>query len=425
MREAIVSIAAGRSQLALFEAAERLGLAVVALDRDPDAPGFERAAAHAVVSTHDAGAALDALQAVLAQRSDLRPVGVLTKSSGPPVATAARVAAALDLPGLDPALARELVSKPGQLRAAVRAGLRVPARWDGGRLEPDVLARLDPPLVVKPAVTREGKRAVQRIDHRRDLPAATDAAARASGDGRFEVEQYLPGRDLVLCATFVDSRAGGVVAIEEDTRFGADGTVRGVGLRVTPQGQGAAGVDAAADAVRCFVRALRLGTGMGLWTFRVADGERPALIELHLDLAGDLVTDWLLPSALSHDPIELALRNAIGWGAELPPVNRAAAVRFLSGDEARAAAALTPHEREAYGLTVDARAVEAGAARCGNARVTADDDAGLVRRLAALERALTTTDPSARPSGDGVSIAGIASPDAERAPSASADGSIS
>ena len=40
MKDAIVSVAAGTSQLALIRAAKRLGYAVIAVDRDPNAPGF-------------------------------------------------------------------------------------------------------------------------------------------------------------------------------------------------------------------------------------------------------------------------------------------------------------------------------------------------------------------------------------------------
>lgn len=41
MNETIISLAAGKSQLPLIKSAKKMGLQVVAIDRNPSAPGFD------------------------------------------------------------------------------------------------------------------------------------------------------------------------------------------------------------------------------------------------------------------------------------------------------------------------------------------------------------------------------------------------
>ena len=108
MKEAVISIAAGAGQLPLILTARRLGFAVIAVDRDPDAPGMELADARLVRSTHDLEGILEGLEPL---RERFRSRAVATKSSGVPVATTAGVAHALGLPGLNPECARLAVSR--------------------------------------------------------------------------------------------------------------------------------------------------------------------------------------------------------------------------------------------------------------------------------------------------------------------------
>ena len=332
-RDVLISIAAGPLQLPLLHSARSVGLGVVALDREPEAVGFALSDATARASTHDADAALEAILETLMPRRDLRPVAVATKSSGPPVTTTAVVARELGLRGLHPQRARELETKPGQLQLAGQVGLRVPARQAVDRLDELLPAGIGFPLVCKPAETVVGKRGVALVRDRGELSARFAAARAASRDGRCEVESFLEGEDLVVCALFQDSLVTSFLEMDEDTRFLPSGNLRGYGLNLPSKRRGSPVALAARSLVQRFVGGLELGCGFGLWTFRAGKDHQPALLEVHLDLAGDLVTDVLLPRALGADPIELALMNLLGRTVHFPEPERAVAVRFLFAED--------------------------------------------------------------------------------------------
>lgn len=329
MQDALVSIAAGASQRPLYQAARRAGLAFVAVDRDPGAALMPLADARVVASSHDADAVLAGLRGL----AGLRFRAVVTQSSGAPVATCARVAAALGLPGLEPGLAEEATSKPGQLALCERAGVPVP-RHAAVRERAD-LARLGlaPPLVCKPARTRVGKAGIRVVRDDLELDAALAAAAQASPDGRIEVEEFLPGRDVVLAALFSGARLRPFALLDEDTAFGPDGAALGRGFRLPST---LAGTPLAAELVAHAARLVeRLGPGCGLlWaTFRVdplARAPRARVLELHFDLAGDHLVEALLPAAcdlsLADALIDVARRGAL---PERAPAVRPSVLRFL------------------------------------------------------------------------------------------------
>lgn len=403
-QDALVSVAAGRSQLPLLEAARERGLAVVAIDRDPDAPGFALASLAIQASTHAADEAEGALREALASPAGqgLRPVAVATKSSGPPVATAAALAAALGLPGLHPGRARALVSKPGQLKAAALADVRVPRHCAPPSLDELPNAGLVPPLVLKPAATRVGKQGIALVRAAADLPRRFEEARAASGDGRCEIEEYLPGRDLVLAALFRDSRLTSTVALDEDTRFLASGALRGYGLGCPSTLAGKPPEASARAAVGRFVEALQLGTGFGLWTFRVradaADDAEPALLEVHLDLAGDLVTEGLLPRALGCSVLGLCLDHLLGADVAFPEPCRGVDLRFLFEEDRASVDGLDAADWHALESASGPPALEpAGAAGARIGHVRLESQAG---RPAAAVRTLDAR------LGRGVPIAG-------------------
>lgn len=336
MKDAMVSIAAGAAQLPLLRAARRLGFAVLAADRDVYAPGFALADACVVKSSHDADGILCDLDLIGAR---FRVRAVATKSSGIPVATAARVARALGLRGLEPELAVQAVTKPGLLELAQCAGVPVPRHRACGTIEEARRAGIDFPLVVKPSLTVVGKRGVVLVQSAAELALSFEAARAASGDGRVEVEEFVEGRDLVLVGLFEESRWRSVAALDEDTRFdGPDSPrssppmreARGFGLALADLASASPALRAAESQARKLVEGLHFGTGVAFLTFRVRGREALALIEAHFDLAGDFVADRLFGAAASLDLIDATLR--ILSGEPLAPLSRQARpaeLRFL------------------------------------------------------------------------------------------------
>jgi biotin carboxylase len=187
----LLVLGAGPPQLAALEAARRRGLAVVAADRDPSAPGFPSADRRAIVSIEDEPA-IERL--ARAEEVD----GIVAPGTDHAVAIAARVAHRLGLPhALSPETALLAISKRRQRERLAAAGIPQPRSRVCRSLD-DLFAaggELGYPCVVE-APDRLGERGVALATDRDQLAQAAEAALAESRDDYCLVEELVGGRML-------------------------------------------------------------------------------------------------------------------------------------------------------------------------------------------------------------------------------------
>ena len=186
-RQRLLVLGAGPAQIGLLRAARERDLFVIAVDRDPAAPGFAYADKRALVSTEDEPG-IDRL--ARAENVD----GIVSPGADWPVGVAARVAERLGLPHpIDSATAALATTKSRQRERFAAAG--VP--------QPRLLEEPVPPCVVK-APDRQGQRGLTFVRTEAELPAAIEAALEASRNGAYIVEEYVDGPEVTVNAVSVD-----------------------------------------------------------------------------------------------------------------------------------------------------------------------------------------------------------------------------
>ena len=167
----LLVLGAGPAQLGLLAAARRHGLYVIAVDRDPSAPGFRYADRRAIVSTEDE-AGIERLAS--AERVD----GVIAPGIDWPVAIAARVAERLSLPHpISPETAALSTSKLRQRERFAAAGVPQPGYvvCSGAAEAADAANELGFPCVIK-APDRQGQRGLTLVAEPRHVASAVEIA---------------------------------------------------------------------------------------------------------------------------------------------------------------------------------------------------------------------------------------------------------
>ena len=186
-RQRLLVLGAGPAQIGLLRAARERDLFVIAVDRDPSAPGFAYADKRALVSTEDEPA-VDRL--ARAESVD----GIISPGADWPVGVAARVAARLGLPHpIDEATAALVTTKSRQRERFAAAGVPQPRLLD----EPAA------PCVVK-APDRQGQRGLTFVRTEAELAPAIEAAIEASRNGAYIVEEYVDGPEVTVQAVSID-----------------------------------------------------------------------------------------------------------------------------------------------------------------------------------------------------------------------------
>jgi biotin carboxylase len=287
-RSRLLVLGAGPAQIGLLRAARERELFVIAVDRDPSAPGFAYADKRALVSTEDEPA-VDRL--ARAESVD----GIISPGADWPVGVAARVAARLGLPHpIDEATAALVTTKSRQRERFAAAG--VP--------QPRPLEEAVAPSVVK-APDRQGQRGLTFVRTEEELPAAIDAAIEASRNGMYIVEEYVDGPEVTVQAVSIDGVFHPLLVAD---RLTAEPPAFGVALAhawpcVT-------GTQSPIEAARAAAEALGVRNGPTYTQIRVgADGSR--VVELAARLGGGHDAE-LAEAATGVKLNDLALDFALG-----------------------------------------------------------------------------------------------------------------
>jgi biotin carboxylase len=299
----LLVLGAGAGQLGLLEAARERNLFVVAVDRNPAAPGFRFADRRAIISVEDEPQ-IDRLAA--AERVD----GIVAPGIDWPVAIAARIADRLGLPHpIDPAIAVLATSKLRQRERFAAAGVPHPRHVVCGTFEDAraAAAAFGYPCVVK-APDRQGQKGLVLVQREQQLE---DAFALALAESRSNVvlaEELVPGREVTVNAFSAEGRFTPLTVTD---RVVAEPPAFGVALaHVWPSSLAPTDVGAAVDVARAAASAL--GVRDGPTYTQVVVGERGAhVVELAARVGGGHDAE-LCEAVLGVELNGLALAAALG-----------------------------------------------------------------------------------------------------------------
>jgi len=311
----LLVLGAGPAQLGLLGAAREKGLFVIALDRDPTAPGFRYADRRAIISTEDE-------HGIERLASAENVEGIIAPGIDWPVGIAARVAERLGLPHpIDGAVANRAVSKQKQREALAEANVPQPS-W---HIVSEPQEGLPLPSVVK-APDRQGQKGLTLVRSEEELPAAISRALEESRTGVAIIEELVDGPEVTVNAF---SLRGEFHPLTVTDRLTAEPPAFGVAVaHVWPSEAGGRAAEVAESAVR----ALGIENGPSYTQLRIGPNG-PQVIEVAARLGGGHDAE-LAKLALGVDLNGLALQAALGesiWSAALQPTPEVggAVVRFL------------------------------------------------------------------------------------------------
>ena len=331
MKKNLLIIGAGIEACEGIKIAKAMGLGLIVVDGNPQAPGFELADHVLRVSTYDGdGIAQAAMDLVLSGT----PVhGVIAMCADVPMSVA-KVAQKLGLPGLSLQSAHWVADKLAMKEQLQKAGIPIP-RFTAVS-EHDLLEsaqRIGFPLVIKPVDSR-GARGVQLLDKPQQLADAYLLAKQESPTGRVMLEEYLSGPqfstetliDDGLCYTlgFADRN---YEWLEKTRPFmienGGD----------SPTGVSSAIKAAVVDTVEKAALALGITSGVAKGDM-VYTAEGTKVIEIAGRLSGGYFSTTQIPLSSGVNFIQQAIKLALGEHLlsedVTPSQERGVAIRYLS-----------------------------------------------------------------------------------------------
>jgi biotin carboxylase len=321
----VLFVGAGRHQRRAIAQARARGLHVVAVDRNPDAPGLAEADVAEVVDFSDVDAVIE-----VGRRHAVD--GVLTISADRAVPVVAAVAEALGLPGIGTETAYVLTQKIAMRRVLADAGVPQPEFAAVRNVHEGyaALERVGLPAVLKPADSG-GQRGVFRLETADDLERHLHVALAESPTDEAIIEAYVEGLEL---NGLVIVREGEAFPLTLSDRLRPPGIGFGVGwIHVYPATIYADQLEEAERVAVHAVHALGLRDGIAFPQLLATDDGRVLVIEVAARIPGGQMAD-LARHAVGVDLVEIALRQALGEvvpdEVARPRFTQPLAIRFLT-----------------------------------------------------------------------------------------------
>lgn len=188
-----ISLGAGRNQVPLIEAARKLGLNVIAVDRDLQAPGFEHADIHLQCSIFRPRKIMQMLSENLTQG---QITGVACRSFGSANLSAAILSNSYGTPGLAPRTVKMFRNKRLLKERLAAAGITTPRSYTWKTYYDKLGMKMaDGPLVVRP-VSGHGKIGLRVLGNRDEIIAFLDE--HPEDNGSLLAEEYVTGDEVTV-----------------------------------------------------------------------------------------------------------------------------------------------------------------------------------------------------------------------------------
>jgi len=323
----VLFVGAGRHQRRAISQARARGLRVVAVDRNPDAPGLAEADVAEVIDFSD-------VNAVVAVGRRHAVDGVLTISADRAVPVVAAVAEALGLPGIGSETAHVMTHKVAMRRVLAEAGVPQPEFAAVRTLHEGhaALDRVGFPAVLKPADSG-GQRGVFRIESIADLERHLHAALAESPTDEAILESFVEALEL---NGLVVVRDGNALPLTLSDRLRPAGIGFGVGwIHVYPATIFGDQLEEAERVAVHAVHALGLRNGIAFPQLLATPDGRVLAIEVAARIPGGQMADLAL-HAVGVDLVEVALRQALGEEVPdelvVPEFMQPLAIRFLTAE---------------------------------------------------------------------------------------------
>ena len=323
----ILFVGAGRHQRRAILQAKELGLRVVAVDRNPEAPGLVEADIAKVVDFADAAAVIKATARINLD-------GVMTVSADRAVPVVAAVAEARGLPGIGVETAHLMTHKIAMRTRLADAGVPQP-RYAAVRSIAETRRAANEvgfPSVLKPADSG-GQRAVFRVESLDEIHAHLLEVLLASPTGEAILEEFVDGIEM---NGIVVARDGTSIPLTLSDRLRPPGVGFGVGwIHVYPAtAYGEQLAESERVAVHT-VHALGLRTGIAFPQLIATRDGGVIVVECAARIPGGQMAD-LVRVATGVDLVEVQIRMALGDELPdelvLPKFEQPLAIRFFTAE---------------------------------------------------------------------------------------------
>ncbi len=307
--KSVIVLGAGSSQMPVIQRARDLDLYVIAVDKNPMAPGRIEANDFILASTYNDS---DVLAGLKSLNMNNEIVGVINRSSGIPVITAAKISEKLNIASYSEETAQTIVNKHKLMKFCAENNIPAPKSIAFSNL--DELEAMEPefPCVVRPSLSLVGKSGVFKVENRSTLIECAQKALQNSINSYALLDEYITGYDVSLISFVNNGTLIPVCILDEVNRQTPAGQIYGKGFSIPSIVTPADVQDKIIGVAKRLVQIFSIHKSAFMVSMRLARGTDPKVLEIHLDLGGDSLIEHLFPETVSPSFLDYAIQMISG-----------------------------------------------------------------------------------------------------------------
>ena len=292
----VICLGAGKSQVSLIKNAQLLGYRVLAIDRNPKAPGFDFANESMIESTHNSDNIIEKIKGI-------ELCGLLARSTGGALFTAASIVKEYKIPGVSYDLANIATSKSALHKFSLDNNIRVPYGVKVSSVEEFNDNEFTDQIIVKPDFTIVGKKSITKVrsSNKHEVNNAIELALLSSGNEFVEIEDFIEGYDCSYLSWIENGVSSILLTWDELIGFDENFNLFQFGVSMPSISLTIKQSKKIEKIIHDFAKLFPDVRTLLSFSFRVDTKGIPWLIEVHADMTGDLILDKLAPVATDCD----------------------------------------------------------------------------------------------------------------------------
>ncbi len=290
----VICLGGGNNQISVINSALRQNLEVIVIDQNRESKGAKLSKYFINESTHSSE---NIIRKLNEERISKDIIGILNRSSGYPVVTNSILNNFLDIESYSKEVAEACISKIKVNNILNKKNILVPKSVffnQKGKEE-----NLKFPFILKPEITPGGKVGVFYIDSKEKLNSYFDKFHKI----KIVKEEFISGRDFCLGAIIFEKELLPLTLLEEVHDINKFGKIFSKGIISIPPELDYELLDKITNQSILITKILDINKSFVWISFKYTTKKEIFFIEIHLDMGGDFVLDYLLPKATGKDNI--------------------------------------------------------------------------------------------------------------------------
>ena len=291
-KKILICLGGGISQIPLIKAAKKKNYQLIVIDKNKECPGEKLAEIFLNISASNEDKIIKKLNELKVDKKMIE--GVINRSSGKAILTMSKIQKKLRLNGSDPKMVGKTLNKNDFIIYCIKNNILVPRTFNK-KIKKKTFSKIKFPVIVKPCISKVGKKGISIIHKIENLQKGINFAKKYSEDKSLIIQEKIDGKDIVILGAVKNKKFLELTTIDEFS-FINKNIIKRFCYRNPSQNLNLTIKKKITNMTNKIIKIFKLNNCPLNLSFRVKEKNKVYLIEINLEISGELIHEKLIKS---------------------------------------------------------------------------------------------------------------------------------